>query len=321
MVITWRKGMKLIIVDINILLFTLLCGVYSYVANPFVFQIILKDIRVLRVIHYELMLLLGVVLALTNSSYTIFSLLNFSDRTIINIILCLLSIFFACLFSIVTNNLADVEIDKVCNKNRPLITNEIDVQTYCLLGTLFLVLAIFYAAMVSIVALFFISICIGIYYLYSMPPFRLKRITLFSKLAISINSTLLVLLGYRLVHTGMDGFPLSLLAIFLLGFTVAANFIDIKDIKGDSAAGIITLPILLGKKPAKILIGSAFWLTYLAFFYLIQNDYLIPILMLGGGLQFYLINKEPYHEWQVLFFHNMSILSLICYFIIMKCYF
>lgn len=310
-----------LLIDFHLLLLLPLLMVYVYLINPFLFKIVAKDSRLLRVMHYQLMLVLGMVLAFLNSSYDIFQLLYFTPRILMMTVFTMISLFFACLFSINVNNLADIEIDKICNQDRPLIKHEMNVQHYRLLGYAFLAISFFYAAMTNAYVFLIISICVGSYYLYSALPIRFKRVTLFSKLVISGNSLALVLLGYILVQKGIYGFPSVLFLIFLAGFTLAANFIDLKDTQGDRAAGVLTLPVLMGEKSAKLLIGSAFWGTYLAFFYLINNYYFIPLLIVAGGIQFYLINRKLYREWLILLFHNISILILIVYFLVLKQYF
>lgn len=293
----------------------------AYLASPKMFLLFAKDVRALRMLNYELMLLLGMTLALTGSSYDIGPQLYFSQDIIFNIFLCMVSLIFAGLFAIVVNNISDVEIDKISNTDRPLSNHQLDVNIYALFGYWFMAIAFVYSAMVSSQALLVMSVFMGAYYVYSAPPLRLKRITVLSKLVISINSLALVMLGYILVQKSLYDFPVALYWIFLVGFTFAANFIDLKDIKGDSAAGIVTLPVLLGDKKAKIIIGAAFWITYLATFYIIRNDYLIILLLIGGGVQFYLINRKPYNELPVLIFHNLSVAALILYLMVVKLYF
>lgn len=291
-----------------------------YLANKKIFMSLLRDGRALRVLHYELMVLLGVAIALSRTTTDITDQFHFSSNAI-NIILTLIAVYFSCLFSIVMNNIADVKIDVISNQDRPLIKNEIKLSTYQSLGMIFMVVSLFYADMVNSQVFLLVAVTMGSYYLYSMPPLRLKRVTLFSKLVISLNSIALVMLGFILIKDGMYNFPNSLFAIFFIGFTLAANFIDLKDVKGDKAAHIATLPVVLGVKQTKFIIGVGFWLTYMAFYALLQNRYMLPVLFVAGGMQFYLINKKQYNEKPVLLFHLLSVIFLIGYFLALKIYF
>ncbi len=279
--------------------------ILAYLAKPRWVKVFLRDSRILRMLHYELMLLLGMALALATDSQ-----LQVTQANIINLFLCMISVIFSGLFAIVFNNISDIEIDKICNQHRPLIKNEIDIHTYSLFGYAFMIFALFYAALVNAYAVLVFSIAMGNYYLYSVHPFRLKRMTVFSKLVISINSLALIMLGYLLIKNNMQEFPRVVYFIYLIGVTLATNFIDLKDIEGDSAVGIATLPVVIGEKKAKIIIGAAFWLTYISFYYVVKNTSFLLLLILAGGVQFYFINRKPYRELPVLAFYNLSIAIL-----------
>ena len=284
-----------------------------YTADKNIFNVLLKDCRFSRVLHYELMLILGYILALISNHSPISAQLLQQQEIVIHLIISLMSVFFACFFSISMNNIVDIDIDKISNPERPLIKDKdkISLNHYKIFAYASLGLSLFYAAIVSFYAFFIIMVMTASYYIYSMPPLRFKRILIFSKLTISLNSIALMLLGYFLVNGSIDHFPKGLFWIIFVGYTLAENFIDIKDIEGDKAAGIKTLPTVLNIKHAKVLIGLSFWATYISFIYLYQSLYFLLLLFVTGGVQFYLINKKTYREWQILALYNTSIITLI----------
>lgn len=282
-----------------------------YIADKKLFIALIQDLRLLRILHYELMLLLGVSLALTRDMLSISSQLFYKDDLVINIFLCMISIFFAGIFSIITNNIADFNIDKISNKNRPLIKGIVDPKIYERIAYICLVLSLLYAAVVEGKAFFLISVTIASYYMYSMPPFRFKRVTVISKLAISLNSIALIILGFILTQKNVVSFPHELFWIFFIGYTIALNFIDLKDIEGDKAGNILTLPILLSETSAKIIIGFGFLLTYASFFFILRNVFFLFILMVFANLQFYFINKKNYQEIYILVTYIISIMFVI----------
>ncbi|MBR9691355.1 UbiA family prenyltransferase [Candidatus Woesearchaeota archaeon] len=284
----------------------------AYLKNEAFFQIIIKDIRFFRLIHYELMFILGIILGL---KYNVFSLTN---ENIFYFIFIPISIVFAWIYSVMTNNIEDYEIDKISNKQRPLIKSRIDIQTYTKLSWFFLFIALFYAAMVNFKAFFIILLFIGNYFLYSMPPFRLKRIPFFSKLFISLNSLILIMLGFIIITGSIQEFPKLIIAIFLIGFTAVINFIDIKDYEGDKKEGIKTLPVILGLKKSKFIIGLFFILTYLSVYFIVKESYMLIPLFVLGIIQFYLINKRDYKEWIVFTAYLSSLTMLFCYLVIFK---
>src|SRR5207253_1989736 len=113
-------------------------------------------------------------------------------------------------FSIVTNNIADQEIDRISNQARPLISGMISLHVYNCIGYASLFIALIYAAAAGASALFLISLMIVSYYIYSMPPIRFKRVLIISKLAISVNSLAMILLGYILLGGKLQFFPLTI---------------------------------------------------------------------------------------------------------------
>ena len=290
-----------------------------FLFNKKYFIIILKDIRFFRLIFYESMFFLGLLIGFKNLSF------SFNYINIFYLFFIPISIAFAWIFSVFINNIEDCEIDKISNKERPLIKSLIPLDDYKRFGWLFFGLAFIYALAINFQTFFIILLFIGCYFLYSAPPLRLKRIPVFSKMLISINSLILVLLGFitaititRLVLE----FPISIMVFFLIPFALALNFIDIKDYEGDKKAGIKTLPVILGLKNSKILIGSFFIPAYLSIYFLIKEFYklkelpfiFIFYLLLFGLVQFYLINKKKYeekHVFLVSFFSLATIFYLI----------
>jgi len=296
------------------LLLILILGIYLfYLYNKKYFIEILKDIRPLRLLHFELMFVFGAVLARLLSSTT----LQMTDNTIFHLIFIVTSIASAWIFSVVTNNFIDYKIDKITNKKRPSITGKIPTENYKKISLIFLLVAIIYSSAVNFTFLFLTILFIGNYFLYSMPPLRLKRVTFLSKIFISLNSLALFMAGYSFV-TGTIEFSNTIVVFFLIFFTAAVNFIDIKDYEGDKKAGIKTIPVVFGLKKGKIIIGLFFLISYLIQ-YRIYNDFnlFIPSAILGS-IQFFLINRRNYKENHVFLVYIISIVILILYLLMFK---
>jgi len=293
------------------LLIILLAGVpLLYRADPAKFRSIIADIRPGRLAHYLLMAALGVAMGANVHPLTIFSTSPFQ------LLFIAVSITFAWLFSVMTNNLADDTIDRVSNPGRPLPAGTISRPLYTQLAWVFFFLALLYAGAAHFRDFFFIGVFIAAYFLYSMPPLRLKRIPFFSKLAISGNSFLLFLLGYMTTTGGYTDLPVAVPFYFLTIFTAAVNFIDIKDYDGDKAAGIKTLPVLLGLKTAKRLIALFFFLCYAGLYLVLPDLHLLPVLLGFGLAQFFLVKRENYREGPVFIVHLSSLALLLGYIIV-----
>ena len=293
-----------------------------YSASPNIFNQLVKDCHFLRVLHFALMLILGAVISLTRHQLPIHAQLLQHQDILINLILCLISIFFARLFSAAMNDIAEFLHKKphipsgARNDSRIIFIKEnMSLYHYQILAYSSVFISLFYASMVNTYAFFFITVIIASSYIYSMPPLQFKRIPILSKLVISLSSIALILLGYILVNGTIKDFPNELFLIYFIGGTIAANVIDIKSIPYDKAAGIITLPTMLTKRHATLLIGIAFWATYISFIFLNPTFNLLLCLSIAGGMQFYIINQTVYREWLVLAFYNASMITLI-YFLI-----
>ena len=281
-----------------------------YLYNRKYFMEVLKDIRPLRLLHFELMFVFGLVLGRMFSANWILNKDN-----VFHFIFIPISIFFAWLFSVIVNNLEDYEIDKISNRKRPLIIKTIPINVYEKIGCISFLFAIVFSLAVNIFSLLLILLFIGLYFLYSI---SFKKITFFSKLVISFNSLLLAMLGYNLMVNNLTLFPSGIVFFFLIFFTAAVNFIDIKDYEGDKHAGIKTLPVVLGLRKSKLLIGLFFLIAYLAIpFFLEKIFLLIPSAILGIA-QFFLINKKNYNEKPVFLVYLFSLIILIVCFNIFK---
>lgn len=297
------------------IIIVLLSILFYLVKRRYLIELI-KDIRPYRTGHFFLMFILGLGIGHRMNP------IDLTPEFASNLILTLLSILFAGMFLICLNNIEDYEIDKVSNKKRPLVTGAIPLGSYKRISIVFLLLALVYSLAAGYKPLFFIILGIGNYLLYSAPPFRLKRIPILSKLPIALNSMLLLFLGHSFTGELFD-LPAMIPIFFLTIYALAINFIDIKDHEGDKKRGIKTLPVLLGLKKAKLLIGTSFALAvFLSYFPFKEIVSLGPtlstliVILLGavGVIGFYLINRDDYEEGPV-FMTYLVLLFLLTYLI------
>ncbi len=298
-----------------------------YLADKKSFIALIKDLRIFRLLHYSLMIVLGIALGLRTGSYTI----SFKSVHYLELINLFCTLFFACLTVIFFNNLSDYSIDKISNKKRPLVSGEISPNIYKNLTLIFLTMTVLFTIKTGagFIPHLFLILFIGNYFLYSSPPVRFKKVPVLSKLTISINSLLLLTLGYSYVVKPRDiisapyadlALPLPLIWIFLTIFTLGANFIDLKDYAGDRVEGIMTLPVLLGLKNAKLISGlffagaiaSAYFIIDMAVEMTTGESYvLIGIIAFFALLEFFLINRKRYSEKPVFIVYLTFLTGLI----------
>jgi len=293
------------------LVLILLTGIpLAYLTNKKNFMTILKDINFLRLGHFQLMFIIGIIFGLTKSKFIL------NEINIFYFIFLPISILSAIIFSTIINNIEDYKIDKILKKNRSLINTNVTVEQYRKLSWPFLYIAIIFSIFVNIESFFSITLCISLSFLHSAYPFRLKRIPLLSKLLISTISLILVMLGFSLVAAPISHFPKPLIAIILISFTLVINFRDIKDYKGDMEAGIKTIPVIFGLKKSKLIIGTLFILAYLSVYLIVKEAYFMILFLIFGLIQFYLINKKNYNEKPVYFVYFISLIILAVYLIL-----
>lgn len=293
--------------------------ILAFLGNKAFFWSMVKDIRLMRLLHFWLMFVLGFIWVLEIKNQPIIS-----EENIFYIPFIFISILFAGIFSAITNNMADIEIDKICNKDRPLVSSVISLSDYKKLAWIFLCLALAYALAVNFKVFFLILFCIGNYFLYSMPPLRLKRIPFLSKLSILINSWALIILGFNGLNNlnilyflkfvqdfgeKFDNFFL-LGGLFLFSCLLAINFIDIKDYEGDKKEKIKTLPVLMGLARGKLLIGGGFLMAYVFAGLLIGNQIIFWLSVFLGLIQFYFVNRKKYQEWPIFAVYLASLIVL-----------
>ena len=274
--------------------------------KPVCARAVFSGLRWLRLGYYLTMFFFGISIT---SKGLLFSLTgNFSC-----LILTIIAFILSWLGATMLNDVEDYEIDLITNPDRSLIKkifSKIQFQNYSL--WLFFAACIF-ALAVNITTLFFIALLITNSCLYSLPPLRLRRIPVFSKSLIALNSLLLVILGWLFAGKEILQFPQTIIWYFLIFVTLAANLIDLKDQQGDLQAGLKTLPIILGIKKSKFLIGI-FILAAYGTLGLVLLDKRILIAGIGLGLlQFFLVTRRKLEEKQILLINFCGMIALLIY--------
>ena len=95
-----------------------------------------------------------------------------------------------------TNNRADRKIDAVSSPKRIKLQQAFGEAAYDQWSCIIFLLALTYGWCVSYPVAYLVGSFIASYYLYSMPPLRLKRVFFFSKSFIAFNSVASALAGF-----------------------------------------------------------------------------------------------------------------------------
>jgi 4-hydroxybenzoate polyprenyltransferase len=232
----------------------------------------------------------------------------------VNLIFNFLSFFicliYAAIFAIVTNNIEDLEADRISNPDRPLVKRSIDPKSYFRAGVISLLIALGIAAFTDPRILAGISaISLG-YFIYSCRPFRLKRIPFLSKFIIGLNSLVVALAGFALAGGMIPDFPLLWAFYILVPLALSANFIDLKDTEGDRATGIKTLPVIFGENRARQLIAVFTCCSYVMAALLLNVLWMYPLVLGTCAVHLWLLFRKPYREKPVFFTYLLAIFAL-----------
>lgn len=281
------------------------------------FWSVMKNIRLERINFYIASLFCGVGFAYINklgSPFVWVDVLGF---------ICLIISWVALWMNAVhVNDIVDLKIDEISNRDRPLVKKDVDVESMREIGIIWLIVALLGSWSAGYYPFFMSLVYIASSYIYSVPPLRLRRFPLVPSFLIGIACLATILSGFFFVSTykAVSVFPTLLAIGIVIMVTLAINFKDIKDIEGDRANGIITLPILFGNNGIKIvallfslsILLAPFFLSFWALYILA-----IPASIIG----YKIVTKKPYNEKPIFilrFFYmaGIGIFYLISYLIV-----
>lgn len=276
-------------------------------------KVVLKNSRPERVLFYIFLLLIGIGYASMLGLVERITLFDF-----VGLFVLFISIFMAWMFAVHTNDNVDIDIDKISNKNRPLIENTLSETQMREISFIFLAGSLLGAFIVGYYQIFMMIVFTSAYYIYSTPPLRLKRIPLVSSMLISIACLSTMLSGFFFLSTNktFSVFPPLVALGIILVFTLGTNVRDIKDIEGDKRAGIKTLPILFednGKKITGFLFGIGFLLLPIVFSFYTLYLLSIPASIVG----YRLVVAKNYDERKIfkLYFVFFILTAILVYFL------
>jgi len=158
----------------------------------------------------------------------------------------------------IINDIADIDIDKINSPNRPLVRGDITVRSAKTYAIGFLVIGIVTSGATGL-STFIIAIAfamLGIIYNY-----YLKGLPLIGNLAVSGSVAIPFIYGALLTGEAVPNVNVVLLSIAAFTVNTYREIIkDIADIRGDTQAGLKTLPIVVGPNTA-YKISTIFLLT------------------------------------------------------------
>jgi 4-hydroxybenzoate polyprenyltransferase len=287
--ISFDKAISQILVPISFILFI----IWFYLVDKKKTITILKNSRPERIAHYLLLIVAGIVIAMRATTSIFYDWID-----LFGLVCLCVSVISAWICAVCVNDVEDIQIDVISNPQRPLPKGDLGKASMQSTAATFFIISLLAAWAVGYYQLFAIFVFSAVYYLYSVSPYRLKRIPIISSFLISLICLVTVFDGFFFIypHKSFEAFPPLLAIGVVIIYTLAANIRDLKDIAGDSRAGIKTVPVIFGPIKGFRVVGGMFALAFLLFphFFSIPVMYYfaVPFSLIG----YYLINRKPYDE-------------------------
>jgi 4-hydroxybenzoate polyprenyltransferase len=171
------------------------------------------------------------------------------------------------------NQIYDLEIDRINKPRRPLPSGRMTTREAWTFTLVTYMIALGLAWLVAPrgrrECFWIVVAATAITVIYSVPPFRTKRLGIWANLTIAIpRGLLLKVAGWSAVKTVAGSEPWFIGAIFGLFLLGASTTKDFADMEGDARGGCRTLPIIYGVRRAAWMISPSF---------------IVPFLMISGG--------------------------------------
>ncbi len=166
------------------------------------------------------------------------------------------------------NQIYDLEIDRINKPKRPLPSGRLDLRSAWLFTIVAYVVAMALAWFVAPggrhECFWIVLVATAITVLYSVPPFRTKRLGIWANVTIAIpRGVLLKVAGWSAVKTILAVEPWFIGGIFGLFLLGASTTKDFADMEGDARGGCRTLPIIYGVRKAAWMISPSFVVPFL----------------------------------------------------------
>ena len=165
------------------------------------------------------------------------------------------------------NQIYDLEIDRINKPKRPLPSGRLSLRDAWTFTWITYAIALALAWLVAPGGrheCFWIVVAATIgTFLYSVPPFRTKRLGMWANVTIAIpRGVLLKVAGWSSVKTIVGVEPWYIGAIFGLFLLGASTTKDFADMEGDARGGCRTLPIIYGVRRAAWMISPSFVIPF-----------------------------------------------------------
>ncbi|MFA4817763.1 MAG: UbiA family prenyltransferase [Parcubacteria group bacterium] len=207
----------------------------------------------------------------------------------------LAAIWLAWLASVAVNDIYDFSIDAISNQDRPLPKKIITIGEYWQIGLIFFILSLVGGFIVNPKFAALLLVYQVIAWIYSSPPFHLKRLPVAATLLAAADLIIVLFIGFALISgdNNIQGLSWRVILLLLLTLTLALPLKDFKDIEADKKHNIWTLPVLLGEEKGRLFMAAwAFVSFVLTVFFLNEFRLFWWAVLCGAGAFLVIVNKK-----------------------------
>lgn len=284
------------------LLLFMVFGILVHFANRQIIPALWRNLRPFRTVHFILMVIIGLVIS-DNVDYLAANNVPF-------ILVVVFLLVFIWQYTVMINDIHDIEIDRLSNIRRPLIAGAVTKKGYANLMFSFAAFAVIFGFILGPLILALALFCLFLGTVYSVPPFRVRD-RLWSSVIIGAGSACAFLMGYFTPnYLGMSAaLTMDALFIGLIIFStlsIAPVLTDLKDYKGDRQASVKTIYTVFGlkegKKVASALVPVLFMVPALVFNGILD---MVIFVALGAAATFIFYKKGDFRG------------VFLCYFVVL----
>jgi 4-hydroxybenzoate polyprenyltransferase len=223
-----------------------------------------------------------------------------------------LAIFFSYQASIILNDINDMKADAFARRKTPLNTKEISIAEYRNWGIIFVTIALGFGLLISYRMFLIVLLGNVLHFLYSSPPFRLKRFYPISIFLLSLGALLAAIAGYAIYEPSKPfiSFPLKATLFIVVPLFLGLNFRDLADYEGDKKTEVQTLFTVFGLDRGRIINAILIFLSYLSVPIILQFVWLFLVAVPLGLMSLYFCLKKPFKENYIFYIYFLLILIL-----------
>lgn len=212
------------------------------------------------------------------------------------IILTVFLLIFIWQYTVMINDIYDIEIDRHSNVRRPLIAGVVTKSQYINLIVTMATFSLIFGFILSPLILALTILCLFLGTVYSVPPFRVRD-RIWSSIIIGAGSACAFLVGFFTPNylgiassLSMDGILIAL--IIFSALSMAPVLTDLKDYEGDKKASVKTLYTVFGLEEGKKMASSLVPLLFIIPALILNSIQDVALFVLLGALATFIFYKK-----------------------------